>query len=288
MRAGPLSNPKVIELLNQYFVPVTSQNELVAEDNSPGPPAEKAERKRIYLYFYGYKLGIGDVHVYIVAPNGNGIKSLDISNATNTDHMVAFLNSIVQEQHLTPGPPAVKPHPTSVAPEAPADSFVMHLVSRSMQGGSWHEFPAENWIVLSKSETAQLLPAGTPARGATWQVPKPVAVKLVEWFYPQNEEKTGANRSRVDLADLRMTVTTLENGLARARIAGKVVLQHSFYPNGKSEDLAASELEGYIDFRVADRTIQRLRLVTDKAAYNGTPFRTSLVSMSRETLDALK
>lgn len=288
MRAGPLSNPKVIELLNQYFVPVTSQNELVAEDNSPGPPAEKAERKRIYLYFYGYKLGIGDVHVYIVAPNGNGIKSLDITNATNTDHMVAFLTSIVQEQHLTPSPPAVKPHPTSVAPDAPADSLVMHLVSRSMQGGSWHEFPAENWIVLTKAETAQLLPAGTPARGVTWQVPKPVAVKLVEWFYPQNEEKTEANRSRVDLADLRMTVTTVENSLARARIAGKVVLQHSFYPNGKSEDIAASELEGYMDFNAASRTIQRLRLVTAKAAYNGNPFRTSLVSMSRETLDALK
>ena len=85
-----------------------------------------------------------------------------------------------------------------------------------------------------------------------------------------------------------MTLVTLENGLARVKIGGKVILMHSFYPGGKSEDLAISELSGYMDLNMAERRIQRLRLVTDKAAYNGTPFRTSLVSMSRETLDALK
>ena len=269
-------------------MPVTSSNEWVAEDNSPGPPAEKAERKRIYLYFYGYKLGIGDVHVYVVAPNGNGIAGLDISSAMNTEKMIAFLTKVAADQNVTPGPPAIKPHPVSVPPQAPADSLVLHLVSRSQAGGSWHEFPSENWIVLSRAESQQLLPAAAPARGSSWAIPRPVAVKLAEWVYPQNEEKTGTNRSRVDVADLRMTLVAMENGLARARITGKVRLMHSFYPGGKSEDFADSELEGYMDFNVAERRIQRLRLVTDKAAYNGIPFRTSLVSMSRETLDALK
>ncbi|MEO8595794.1 MAG: hypothetical protein ABI759_20910 [Candidatus Solibacter sp.] len=267
---------------------MTSQNELVAEDNSPGPPAEKAERKRIYLYFYGNKLGIGDVHVYVVAPDGKGIGGMDISSATNTEKMMAFLTKTALDQHVAPGPPPIKPHPTSVPPQSPADSLVLHLVSRSLAGGSWHEFPSENWIVLSKAESGQLLPQATPARGAVWQVPKPVAVKLVEWVYPQNEEKTGANRSRVDLVDLGMTLVTLENGLARARITGKVHLMHSFYPGGKSEDFADSELDGYMDWNVAERRIQRLRLVTTKAEYVGTPFRASLISMSRETLDALK
>jgi len=278
----------VIELLNKYYVPVTSPNEWAAEDNSAGPPAEKAERKRIYLYFYGHKMPLGDVNVYIVAPNGDGIAGLDIGSATNTEKMVAFLTKVAADRHVPPGPPAVAPHSVSRPPAAPADSVVLHLVSRSLLGGSWHEFPSENWIVLSKPESQQLLPAAGAARGASWPVPKPLAVKLVEWFYPQNEEKTGVNRSRVEIADLRMTLVTLENGLARARIEGQVKLMHSFYPGGNSQDFAISELSGYMDFNAAERRIQRLRLVTDKAAYNGTPFRTSLISMSRETLDALK
>jgi hypothetical protein len=114
-----------------------------------------------------------------------------------------------------------------------------------------------------------------------------VALKLAEWVYPQNEEKTQANRSRVDVAAFRMTVLALEGGLARARIDGKVRLKHTFYPGGQSEDFADSELLGFVDFDVAQRTVQRLRMATTKATYGGTDFRASLVSMSRETLDAL-
>ena len=59
---------------------------------------------------------------------------------------------------------------------------------------------------------------------------------------------------------------------------------HSFYPGGASQDFAVSELNGYMDFDTAQHRIQRLRIVTTKADY---PFATSLVSMSKETLDAL-
>jgi hypothetical protein len=58
-------------------------------------------------------------------------------------------------------------------------------------GGSWHEFSAENWIVLSAAKWSQLLPAGKVAAKQSWTVPAPVAVKLAGWVYPQNEEKTG-------------------------------------------------------------------------------------------------
>jgi hypothetical protein len=165
--------------------------------------------------------------------------------------------------------------------------MVLHLVSRSLAGGSWHEFPAENWIVLSRAEWTQLLPGEAPALKTSWEVPRPVAVKMAEWIYPQNEEKTQVNRSRVDVAAFRMTVVAVENGLARARIDGKVRLKHTFYPGGNAEDYADSELLGFVDFDMSKRTVQRLRLATNKAIYAGVEFRASLISMSRETLDAL-
>ena len=267
-------------------MPVTSSNE-EADDGGTGPPAEKGERKRIYLDFYGKKLPLGDVNVYIVGPDGASINGLDINSANDSAKMTAFLTQVTAQLHTEPGPPAVKPHPQSIAPASAADSMILHLVSRSLAGGSWHEFPSENWIVLSRAEWGQLLPAGAVAPNVSWEVPRPVALKMAEWVYPQNEEKTQVNRSRVDVATFRMTVTALEGGLARARIDGKVRLWHSFYPGGHNEDYADSELLGFVDFDVAQRSVQRLRMVTTKATYAGIDFRASLVSMSRETLDAL-
>ena len=286
MRAGPLSNPKIIDQLNRYFVPVTSSNE-EADNGGTGPPAEKAERQRIYLDFYAKKLPLGDVNVYIVGPDGSSVAGLDIGSAMDADKMSAFLTRVVTQLRTVPGPPAVMPHPQSAAPASAADALILHLVSRSLAGGSWHEFPAENWIVLSRAEWTQLLPGEAPALKTSWEVPRPVAVKMAEWIYPQNEEKTQVNRSRVDVASFRMTVVTVENGLARARIDGKVRLKHTFYPGGNAEDFADSELLGFVDFDMSKRTIQRLRLATNKAIYAGIEFRASLVSMSRETLDAL-
>jgi hypothetical protein len=273
--------------LNRYYVPVTSSNE-EADEGGTAPPAEKAERRRIYLDFYQKKLGIGDVHVYVVGPDGASVGGLDIGSANDPEKMAAFLTGVAAQLHTGPAQPAVKPHAQSAPPASAADSMILHLVSRSLASGSWHEFPAENWIVLSRAEWEQLLLRGDAvALKASWEVPRSVAVKLAEWVYPQNEEKTQVNRSRVDVAAFHMTVVTLQNGLARARIDGKVRLKHGFYPSGQAEDFADSELLGFVDFNVVQRKIQRFRMVTTKATYTGTDFRASLVSMSRETLNAL-
>lgn len=279
-------------MINSYFVPVTSRNEEADDPKGNAPPEEKKERRRIYLEFYEKKLGIGDVHVYIVAPDRSAVASMGVVQAADPAKLTPFLEEVVAKLHLKPAPPAIKPHPTSRPPSGLAsDSLVVHLVSRALIGGSWHEFPSENWIVLSAAEWNQLLP---PPDGAKepWTLPAPVARKLAEWVYPQNEEKTGVNRSRIELADFRLTPTAKEGTLVRAKIAGKIRLWHSFYPGGQNErnaqDIAASELTGYLDFDTTSRRIQRLRVVTTKGDYHGnTPFATSLVSMSRETLEAL-
>ena len=113
---GPLSNPKIIDLLNRYYVPVTSSNE-EADDGGTGPPAGEGERRRIYLDFYGKKLPLGDVHVYIVGPDGASINGLDINSANDSakDDRLFDARSTAQ-LHTEPGPPAVKPHPQSISP----------------------------------------------------------------------------------------------------------------------------------------------------------------------------
>ena len=215
--------------------------------------------------------------------------SLNIDPAQDPAKMIPFLEGIVAKLHVEPGPPAIAPHPTSRPPAAlPADSLVIHMTSRALSGGSWHNFPSENWIVLSAAQWNQLLPAGPVATRQSWTIPHPVAVKLAEWVYPQTEEKTGKNRSRVDQADFRLTAATVQGTLVRAKIEGKLRVWHSFYPGGQSPDFADSQVIGYMDFDTARRRIQRLRIVTEKGQYVNTPFAASLVSMSKETLDALR
>jgi hypothetical protein len=268
-------------------VPVTSRNE-ETEGGGSAPPQEKALRQRIYLSFVEKKLGIGDVRVYVLDSNLTPVYSLGIDVAQDSARLQKWLLDIVTILKATPGPPPIKPHATSrPLATVPADSLALHLVSRSKAPGSWHEFPAENWIVLNRAETLQLLPEAAPKPGAVWTLPKPVALKLAEWVYPQNEEKTGVNRSRVDIADFKVTAVAVEGPLVRARIDGKIKLLHTFYPNSAAQDFAESQLLGYIDFNAAEKRVQRLRLATTRATYVGTEFTTSLISKSKETLEAL-
>jgi len=278
MRAGPLSDSKAIDLLNRYFVPVTMANE--AADPS-------GERGRIIGEFAEKKMGIGDVHVYVIGPDRAAIGGLDIGSALDNGKHLAFLSGIVDRLHTTPGAPAFAPHPQSAPPRVEPGAPAIHLVSRKLTDNkTWNEFPSENWLMLSREEWDRILPPAGAALHATWQIPQPVAVKLAEWIYPQTEETHAANRSRVELADFRLTLVALDGSLGRARIDAQVRLTHSFYPGRPSNETASSQLAGFADFDVTERRVQRLRIVTRKAEYQGLPFGCSLVSVSRETIEA--
>jgi hypothetical protein len=286
LRAGPLSNSEVIETLNRYFVPVVSSNSETAPEGS-APPGEKSERKRIYLDFGTKNLGIGDVHVYILRPDLSSMCGLDIGSATAEGKLAAFLEAVRKQLQIPAGPPAFPPRVWSSAPAAPDDSMVFHLVARGERRGSWREFPSENWIVLSRSEWRALLPPSPDvAEHASWTIPRAVSDKLLTWFYPQTEEDSQKPRSRIDEGDLRMTVITLKDGVARARIDGSLKLSHSFYPGKPHEDLVNAQVIGFMDFVPSKDRIQRLRLITQKGTYIEEPFGAALRSVSRETLEA--
>ena len=58
MRAGPLSNTKVIDILNRFFVPVYTVNEDYAP-KGPAPAEEKAERESIFKQGYERHWSVG-------------------------------------------------------------------------------------------------------------------------------------------------------------------------------------------------------------------------------------
>src|SRR5689334_15525168 len=110
MRAGPLSDSNVIAILNRYYVPVYTSNEISGSSGS-GPAEERAARNQIYSAFVNAHLSTGDVHVYILAPDGRPAASLNIDQAMDTGQLTAALRRVVKELGTEPGEPVIEPKP---------------------------------------------------------------------------------------------------------------------------------------------------------------------------------
>src|SRR5687768_470864 len=207
MRAGPLSNQKVIELLNGYFVPVYTVNEDYAKKGS-APPEEKAERERVFKAGHAAKKSVGSVHVYILDPKGELTDSLHVAEAAKPKKLIAALEKTVADLKLTAGKPVVKPRPQSERPTCDKDCLALHLTARSLDGrGAWSEFPVENWIVLTPSEQQQFTGQRKEARvGDTWEIDAETSKKLLTHFYPATENNDVSKNQFLE-QNLRATVT---------------------------------------------------------------------------------
>src|SRR5438874_10276547 len=133
MRAGPLSNRQVIELLNRYFVPVYTSNDFISGDPSLRKEEQK-ERERVYRSFLDAKLSAGSVHVYVLSPDAVPLDSIHVAHAgdkdraTGKDRTHLLLEKSIRELKTAKGEPLVAPRPQSRPPQAPADGLVLHLI----------------------------------------------------------------------------------------------------------------------------------------------------------------
>jgi len=187
MRAGPLSNSRVISLLNRFFLPVYAANEDY-RDGGVQPAEEKAEYNRIFKEAHAAKLSVGTVHVYILSPAGHPIDSLHVATAAKTDRLVDLLERTVEKLHVREGEAVVRLVAQSAPPKCPSDSLVVHLTSRSLDGrGAWSDFPVEDWIVLSRDEWEKLLPRSQVNAADSWGVDGKISAGLLTHFCPPSE-----------------------------------------------------------------------------------------------------
>jgi hypothetical protein len=288
MRAGPLSNARVVALLNRYFVPVYAINE---DYRAKGvvPEAEKAEYQRIYREALRARLSTGTVHVYIVAPDGHPIDSLHVATASRVERLLDLLERTFRRLKTAEGKPLVKPTAQSAAPKRAADSLLLHLTARYLvrrgtelvtlrdranlgqtRNGSWHALPSENWIVLDRAEWARLLPAGAVRAGSSWELDQEAAGNLLRHFYPQTENND-VRKNRITAQALRATVLSVKDGVARARLDGRLTMKHSFY-HRDDDNVVEATLLGVLDFEPGKKQIRSLQLVTDRATYGRSEF----------------
>jgi hypothetical protein len=277
MRAGPLSNSRVISLLNRFFVSVYAANEDYREGGVQ-PVEEKAEYNRIFKEAHAAKLSVGTVHVYILSPAGHPIDSLHVATASKTDRLIDLLEGTVEKLHVREGKALVSPITQSAPPRRASDSLMLHLTARSLDGrGAWSDFPVEDWIVLGRDEWERLLPRSQVQAGDSWEVDKTISASLLTHFYPPTENND-VTKNRFERQSLKATVVSVGNGAARARIEGELRMQHSFYHKEDGKTVEAT-LVGSIDFEPSSRKIRFLLLVTDRAAYGGGTFGVAVRSL---------
>ena len=278
MRAGPLSDAKVVALLNRHFVPVYAVNEDYGDGGSK-PADERREYNRIYREALDAKLSAGTVHVYLLTPEGHVFDSMHVVQASRTANLIAMLERAVKKFDVPAGEPVCKPAPQSTPPSAPEDALVLHLTARGLTGGGhWDGIPSENWIVLPLADWTKLLPTDAPSVGQSWELDRVATAKLLVYFYPQSENND-VSSNRIAQQSLTATVVALDGGTARARIDGRLKMKHTFYPGRDDDNVVDATLAGYLDFEIAPARVRTLRLVTDRASYSTGTFGVAVRSL---------
>lgn len=284
MRAGPLANARVIELLNTYFVPVYTSNDEVL-GTAEVAKKEQAERDRIYRAFLDAKLSAGSVHVYVLSPDARPLGSIHVAHAgdkdkaTGKDRTQLLLEKTVADLKVERGKPVVAPKPQSTPPDKSADALLLHLTARKLaEKGSWNEFPSEDWIVLDAGQWHELLPAGEVKVGDCWTIDKTVSTPILTRFFPQTEcctakasvllSESSAYKHRLEEQALKATIVEVERGKALARFDGRSKVSHQFYPDNRyPPTVSMAKIVGYVTFDVAKRKIESLRLVSDSGKF---------------------
>ncbi|MBI3722140.1 MAG: hypothetical protein HY248_06260 [Fimbriimonas ginsengisoli] len=264
MRAGPLANERVIALLNAHFVPVYAVNEDY-RDGGPQPADERAEYRRIFKESLAAKLSTGTVHVYLLAPDGHPFDSLHVAQASKADNLIPALERAIAKYNAPADKPLVEPKPQSAPPQHGRGDAVLHLVARALRGGGSWGGMAENWIVLDREEQKRILPASAPAVGASWEIDKEIAAKILTHFYPPTENND-VRKNRFEELSLKASVIAADGGQCRARLDGRMKMRHDFYHKEDGKVVEATVV-GYLDFDATQLTVRGLKLVTDEATY---------------------
>jgi hypothetical protein len=277
MRAGPLSNEKIIALLNACFVPVYLSNEDYVKDGSASA-AEKAEFWRFYNGF-----AIGTVAVNLLTPEGKGIISLHVVDASKPDYLLTKLQEVITSLGVVPGAPVMKPHPQSTPPAAEEGSLFVHLTARGLtpaDGSTSTEFPAETWLVFKPAEVPKLLPPDPPVVGASWSVDPEMSKRILIHFYPQTISSDRPENNIILQQSLTGRVISIQNGVVRARLDAQLLMNRSYYnpPRGDAR-LVKARLVGYVDFMPNRSHIHAIGLTTYKATYDGKDFEAGLLSL---------
>jgi hypothetical protein len=285
----------VIGLLNDYFVPIYLRNQDFSENNGTASMAEKSKKNGIYRAALEAGLPAGTVCVYLLSPELQPLDTAPLNKpeACNPERMTEKLLSVVRKLSVPKGNPVVRPKAQSVPKTNGEDAVLFHLTARYLEpagkefvplnttltlgtpkAGNWGDLPSEAWVELDRAEWHRLLPVGEVRAGVSWELDKDASAKLLRHFFPPTEN-TDVENNRLDEQSLRAQIVSVENGVARALLEGRLKMKHPFY-HRDDKNFVDATLMGYLEVDLKARRLRSFRLVTDHAKYGGQHFGVAL------------
>ena len=104
-----------------------------------------------------------------------------------------------------------------------------------------------------------------------------VGAKLLTHFFPPTEN-TDVAKNRIDEQSLRARVDSVQDGVARATLEGRLKMKHPFYHKDDDKFVEAT-MVGFVDFEPGKQSVKSFRLVTDKATYGQGTFAVAVKSV---------
>src|SRR5262249_44476990 len=135
---------------------------------------------------------------------------------------------------------------------------------RTRNAGWWAE-PGEDWVVLPRAEWSKLLPAGKVRPGDSWEPDRQAASRLLTRFYPPTENHD-VGKHRIERQSLTARVLSMQDGVVRVRLDGRLKMKHPFYHRPDDSAVEAAVV-GFLEYDPAKGTIRALEVVTDGATY---------------------
>jgi hypothetical protein len=303
LRASSLSNKKIIELLNAYFIPVYVDGTYL-QNNPESAAKELSAYRELFAELHRAnqerrqasqeQFSVGTVHAYVFAPEGKVLDSRHVAHA-GPESVIEMLETAIKKTDVPAGEAIIAPASQSPRPDAAADALVLHLTARYLvprdsqearkdaagelvprdasqlggeRSGGWHALPSEDWYVLTRAEWTELLPQRKVNVGDSWQVDDKTADTLLTRFYPTTE-LNDLNKNRIDERSLKLTVLSIDKDQVRARIDGNLEMKHPFYPGRDDNNFVKAKLVGLLDFDASKPLIHSLQIVTEHATYGG-------------------
>ncbi len=269
-RAGPLSNDKVIELLNAYFVPIHLTNEDYVSTGA-ATDAEKAERLRImrevFIAGENNPIRASDAAIYVLDHDGHILKALKLPDCLVAHKVVALLEDTRTKLNLKPGKPIVTPRPQSMPPKVNSGEMVLHLTARyAPSDGAWKLLPSEDWIALKQDEWKKLVPKKDAKVGDTWNIDTELVTTILSNFYPPTSNRDPKTNKIYNPA-MKATVVSVSDGVVRVRLDSDLRMKHRFLPIQDDNHHVEAKVVGYVDWDSAKGDFKDLRMVTEVGTY---------------------
>lgn len=264
MRSGSLSDPKVISLITDYFIPVT-----VSRDSYAASPPSRQEAIALVQLDRSAKtsgVGGGGVCAYILNKNGAVVASKRVHDACKAAQLIPMLEKQIEKLEAEKRPPTEEDKKKRALRKKSykTESLYLHIWTRYLERRkSWGL--SEDILELTSKEWQKLIPDEDSKKGDTIEVPKAVIEKLYLLFYPPGPNWRQGD-GEILQAKLHLKVESSTEEERTARLEGEVELSHPF--GGKNTPgKVTARLVGRVVYDAEEKKITTFQLVSTAAEF---------------------